>query len=94
MPNKPAAFDDPFKKIKSGSHSKYGGARFGLIHSEAQPTWNCQCCGEEQPQALPGFLLEFALGEYARICAKCFQMSKTVSYSYHRTVTIVRLEHR
>lgn len=90
MPNKPARKNDPFKKIKSGSWTKWGGGRIGLIHSQAQDTWFCQACAEEQPQELPGFLLEAPSGDFVKICAKCFSKARKIHYSYIEIIKIVR----
>lgn len=90
MPNKPAAVDSPFKGIKTGRWSKYGGARRGLEHSKSDPTWCCQICGEEQPMSLPGFFIKHPTGEYLKICAKCFSKARTLSYSWRRTTLIIK----
>ena len=94
MPNKPAQIDDPFKKVKTGGWSKHGGARLGLIHSQAEDTWYCQSCRVEQPKTLPGFLLEFLPSEFVRVCASCFHKARGKEYSYHKVVLEVRVENR
>jgi hypothetical protein len=91
VPNKPARRNDPFKKIKSGSWTKWGGGRLGLIHSQSEETWFCQSCGSEQPMELPGFLLESTTpGEFVKVCANCFHTARSISYSYVEVVHIVR----
>lgn len=90
MPNKPARKNDPFKKIKTGSWTKWGGGRFNLIHSQGEETWFCQSCGDEQPMELPGFMLESHSGDYVKVCAKCFACSRSHHYDYSITVRMVR----
>lgn len=90
MPNKPAQKDDPFKGIKTGSWSKYGGGRYNLIRSQADPTWCCQACGEKQHITLPGFMVQDEVsGEYLKLCAKCFRIARTINYSFRQTLTVV-----
>lgn len=91
MPNKPAAKNDPFRKIKSGSWTRWGGARLGLIHSQSEDTWFCQSCSEEQPQELPGFMLEADSGDYVKVCAKCFSRARRLHYSFKSVIRIVRI---
>lgn len=91
MPNKPARLDDPFKGIKTGSWTKWGGGRNNLIRSQAEPTWACQACGEEQPQSLAGFMVKDEVSdEYTKLCAKCFRVSRKINYSYRKTILLVR----
>lgn len=94
MPNKPAQESDPFKKIKSGSWTKYGGGRLGLIHGQPRTTWHCQACGDEQPTGLPGFMLALIPGEYVKVCSNCFSKARRVEYSLTRVIKIVRLDNR
>lgn len=91
MPNKPAHKDDPFKGIKSGSWTKWGGARRGLIHSQAEELWSCQLCGEQQPMSLAGFFIEDEVcGEHLKVCALCFSKARQTNYSFRRTLIQVR----
>lgn len=76
-----------------GSWSKYGGEEYGL-DKESLRKWYCQACGEEQPKGLVGFMLSFTNGGYVRVCAKCFRISRSQSYSYQHTVVITRYSHR
>lgn len=90
MPNKPARRNDPYKKIKTGSWTKWGGGRYGLIHSNSEETWFCQSCGDEQPKELPGFMLSVETGEYVKVCSCCFAQARKIEYSYTRIIKIVR----
>lgn len=89
MPNKPARKNDPFKKIKTGSWTKWGGGRFNLIHAQSEDTWFCQSCAEEQPMALPGFMLE-AQGDFVKVCPVCFAKAREIHYSFTEVIKIVR----
>jgi len=94
VPNKPAQANDQFKKIKTGQWSKYGGARRGLIHSQSDPTWACQCCGNKQPRELPGFFIKHESGEMVKLCAKCFYMARELKYSFTLTKEIIIRQYR
>lgn len=91
MPNKPAHILDPFRNKKTGAWTKYGGERYGLLHSQKNETWNCQSCGKEEPQGLPGFMLAVFPSEYVKICSSCFHLARIHGYSYRRVVSIVRV---
>lgn len=82
MPNKPAQVFMEFEvgvkltKMISGSWTKYGGARHGVLKKKkidawGERRWNCQACGEELPSEIPAYMLEFAPLEYVRICPPC-----------------------
>jgi len=91
LPNKPAHPDDPFKGIKSGSWTKWGGKRQGLIRSQSQDIWCCQLCGKEQPQSIAGFFLrDEATDEHLKCCASCFNKSRVHSYSFRRTLIKIK----
>lgn len=100
MPNKHASPDDPFKGIKSGRWTKYGGSESGLLRSQRfnaylDPTWFCQCCREENPMSLPGFMIrDEQSGEFAKICSKCFFQARQVNYSYRYIRMNVLANHR
>lgn len=82
MPNKPAKAGDPYKGVKTGGWSKYGGARQSLVRAK-QDIWNCQCCGEDQPKDFPGFFITHELsGELVKICAKCYLKARSKHFSY------------
>mgnify|MGYP000854481860 CR=1 FL=1 len=91
MPNHPAQANDPFKGIKSGSWSKYGGGRRdGLIRS-VDTVWACQCCAEKQPKDFPGFFVKDEVtSEYLKLCAKCYKKAKTVHFSVRQVLIRVR----
>lgn len=95
MPNKPAQANDPFKKIKTGQWSKYGGARRGLIHSQSAPSWACQCCGKKQPRELPGFFINHeSSGDKVKLCAKCFYLARRLEYSFEKTKVVIIRQYR
>ena len=90
MPNQHLAQDDPLRGKKVGGWSKWGGDRHGLLREET-PTWMCQACGEEYPSTIPGFMCEFLTNEYAKICAKCQNISNTQQISgFYVLVKVVR----
>lgn len=61
--------DHPFEGLK-GQWSKYGGARMAVVQESLGPSWNCQSCGELQPNALKPYQYKW-MGEYIRVCAVC-----------------------
>jgi len=91
MSNQPASKYDPLRGIKTGAWSKWGGSRQCLVKEELSK-WSCQNCGEEQPQELPSYTIEFEQGEYLRVCSKCKNLMviedvsifATLSYIYRR----------
>lgn len=91
MPNKPSKEGDPFRGIKTGSWTKWGGGRNNLIRSQSEKTWCCQLCGEDQPMSLAGYFLKDELsGEYMKVCSKCYSVSNTTCFSFRKTMVIVR----
>ena len=92
MANKPLDKNDPLRGKKTGAWTKYGGARQGLIR-ENSDTWNCQGCGKELPNTLPGFMFEFLTNEYVRLCSKCHNTVKTKKIeTYYSLTRIVRIK--
>lgn len=91
MPNKPAASNDPFKGIKTGRWTKYGGAIGGLLKERIQDTWFCQSCGEEIPAELKPFLFEMYPGDFIRICNVCeSKVVQTKTINIRTVIKIVR----
>lgn len=88
MPNQPARDNDPFKGVKTGGWSKWGGARQGLIR-EKTDTWFCQVCGQEQPAELPPYFFQLYPKEYLKICAKC--RKKTLDLKITKTQTLIKV---
>lgn len=70
---------------RTGSWSKWGGARQGEIREEL-PEWMCQVCGKKQLKVFPEYLipLDDETLEYLRICTEC-QFRSVVSKSYSFT---------
>ena len=90
MPNKPLPQDDPFKGLKSGSWTRWGGARNGLIRASG-PTWCCQLCAEDQPKHFPGFFVrDVESGEHVKVCAKCFALARQQNYSFRQVLVQLR----
>ena len=58
-------------KGPTGHWTKWGGARMDLIQEDIGDMWNCQSCGDNQPNALSPYKYEFPEGEYIRVCATC-----------------------
>lgn len=91
MPNMPAKDNDPFKGIKTGGWTKYGGERYGLKKEAIEDTWFCQACGMELPKELPPFLFEIYPQEYIRVCNICENLINRVGVRNNSTITFRRV---
>ena len=95
MSNQPARYDDPFKGLKTGKWTKYGGSISGLKKERVKDTWFCQTCGCEMIEEIKPFLFELYPGEFIRLCPPCTHIAtaekKTVSIA--ATMKIVRRDH-
>jgi hypothetical protein len=73
---------NPFLKTPIGQHgrhieikdlkkswSKWGDINLGV--NNRTPEWNCQVCGEHQPEQIDPFLFPISNAEFLRICPKC-----------------------
>ena len=65
-----------YTKMVSGSWTKWGGARHGLLKKKkidawGEKRWHCQACGEELPSEIPAYMIEFSTIEYVRVCPPC-----------------------
>lgn len=61
----------PEMRGKLFSHSKYGGANYGLVQQDKTPEWFCQACQQRQGSQLPSYMFEFSHNEFIRICSIC-----------------------
>jgi hypothetical protein len=55
----------------SGSWSKNGGGRYGLVKEPVGKIWTCQACGGRQVKGMPVYMFQFLPFEFIRICVSC-----------------------
>lgn len=62
------------KKV-TGSWSRYGGGKKGLIRSKNED-WTCQSCGTTHANSDSPYMFEMFPGEFIRICNSCLWIAK------------------
>ena len=87
MPNQPAKADDPFKGMKTGGWTKYGGPSLGMRKEKIVGRWCCQACGEEVPAELKPFLFKIYKNEFLRLCNNCMSLA-----TQQQGISIIRFE--
>ena len=66
-------YKPPSHRGLEGGWSKWGGGNHNVIKEQIREDWFCQSCQEKQPATMKPYLLELIIGDWFRVCAKCYR---------------------